>query len=198
MDTSPVRSANSEITQEYTASTKRIKGESKNISGKVPENERKANQSRLEYDVLQLAMRQIAIILGLLAFDSFAVASWEHVIVHHTGAPRRIEGTVTDYTGSQIPWVEIEVYDHPEVWDDASLSVVAMRAKQKKIASGTADENGHFKIGHVRKGSYEVQFMRLGWSTLSVLLNIDPHGEKLCTELRISGGAGENRVTPCH
>jgi hypothetical protein len=39
MDTSPVRTANSEITQEYTASTKRIKGESKNISGKVPENE---------------------------------------------------------------------------------------------------------------------------------------------------------------
>jgi hypothetical protein len=39
MDSSPVRTANSEITQEYTASTKRIKGESQNISGKVPENE---------------------------------------------------------------------------------------------------------------------------------------------------------------
>jgi hypothetical protein len=41
MNTSPVRTANSEITQEYTASIKRIKGESKNISGKVPENELK-------------------------------------------------------------------------------------------------------------------------------------------------------------
>jgi hypothetical protein len=41
MDTSPVRTANSEITQEYTAFRKRIKGESENISGKVPENELK-------------------------------------------------------------------------------------------------------------------------------------------------------------
>jgi hypothetical protein len=41
MNTSPVRTANSEITQEYTAFRKRIKGESENISGKVPENELK-------------------------------------------------------------------------------------------------------------------------------------------------------------
>lgn len=142
-------------------------------------------------------MRKMASILGLLLCTSFAIASWEHVIVHHKGTPRRIEGVVTDYTGAPIPWVEVEVYDHPGVWDDGSLTFVEMRAKQRKISSGSTDEKGHFKIRYVKKGSYEVQFMRMGWSTLSLLLKVDPHGEKLCTELRISGGSGENRVKPC-
>jgi hypothetical protein len=39
MDTSPVRTTNLGLRLEYTACAKRIKGESKNISGKVPENE---------------------------------------------------------------------------------------------------------------------------------------------------------------
>src|SRR4051794_25088340 len=120
--------------------------------------------------IFDFAMRKMVSILALLFCATFAVASWEHVIVHHKGTPRRVEGVVTDYTGAPIPWVEVEVYDHPEVWDYGSLTLVQMRAKQKKIASATADENGQFKIRHVKKGSYEVQFMRMGWSTLSLLL----------------------------
>jgi hypothetical protein len=144
-------------------------------------------------------MRYVAIMFGLLLCTTFARAIWEHEIIRDNGSAKRLEGVVTDYTGAPIPWVEIEVYDHPEVWDEASLSFVAMRAKQKKIASGTTDENGHFKIRHVRKGWYEVQFTRMGWNVLSVLLNVDPHGEKLCTRLRISGGGGsaETRTKPC-
>ncbi|MGH9515440.1 MAG: carboxypeptidase-like regulatory domain-containing protein [Terriglobales bacterium] len=144
-------------------------------------------------------MRRVAIICGLLLCTAFAVASWVHDIVRDAGNPKRLEGVVMDNTGAPIPWVEVEVYDHPELWDEASLSVVAIRVKQKKIASVTADENGHFRIRHLHKGSYEVQFTRMGWSILSVLLKVDPHGEKLCAELQISGGgAGESRVHPCH
>jgi len=39
MDTSPVRTTILGLRLEYTAYAKRIKGESQNISGKVPENE---------------------------------------------------------------------------------------------------------------------------------------------------------------
>jgi hypothetical protein len=39
MNTSPVRTTNLGLRVEYTACAKRIKGESENISGKVPENE---------------------------------------------------------------------------------------------------------------------------------------------------------------
>jgi len=142
-------------------------------------------------------MRPLRLLLGVVLFVSSAAGISEHEIARFKGAPKRLQGTVTDRTGAPIPWTEIEVYNNPAVWDESSLTLVQMRTKQKKIASGSTDESGHFKIRKVQKGLYEVQFTRTGWNTFSVLLNVDPHGEDLCTELRISGGSGENRVKPC-
>jgi hypothetical protein len=65
--------------------------------------------------IYDLAVRRVSIIFGLLLCTTFAVAIWEHEIVRDRGVPKRIEGAVTDYSGAPIPWVEIEVYDHPEM-----------------------------------------------------------------------------------
>lgn len=91
----------------------------------------------------------------------------------------------------------MEVYDNPQVWDD-SLSLVQMRSKQKKIASAVSDDNGRYNIRGIPVGQYEVQFSRMGWNILSVLLKVDGRRAKgLCVELQISSGAGRAQVKDC-
>ena len=142
-------------------------------------------------------MRPLILLLGVLLFVNAASAVWLHEVIHYDGPAKRLRGTVRDYSGAPIPFVGVGVYDHPELWDRHSMSMVERRARQKKIASVTADESGRYKI-RIRKGVYEVEFMRMGWSTVSVILHVDPNGSDLCMELPISGSShGQSKVIEC-
>jgi hypothetical protein len=145
-------------------------------------------------------MRVLRIVLACLMFAGVCAGIREHQLVKYDGPAKRLQGKVTDITRSPIPWVNVEVYDHPEVWNDDSLSWSAKRARQKKIASAQTGLKGLFSVGGVSKGVYEVQFSRMGWNILSVVMRVDPEsrGEGLCVELQVSGGGGsEGKVTRC-
>jgi protocatechuate 3,4-dioxygenase beta subunit len=139
---------------------------------------------------------------GVLAYLLLVGVCWSvlpHELVRYDGPAKRLRGRVTDYRGAPIPGVAVEVYDNPQVWSDESLSLVQKRTKQNMVASSVTDEKGTFNVRGVSRGLYEVQFSRMGWNTLSVMLNVDPHSraEELCVELPISGGAGEFKVKSC-
>ena len=121
----------------------------------------------------------------------------EHQIVRYGGPAKRLRGTVTDWSGAPIPDTQVEIYDNPQVWD-SSLSFVEVRSKQKKIASAITDDKGRYDIRGVPAGHYEVQFSRMGWNILSVLMEVGgPRAASLCVELQISGGAGRGQVKKC-
>jgi len=133
-----------------------------------------------------------ALVCLLLASVSDAVV--ERQLIKYGGSAKRLRGTVTDWTGAPIPEVQVEVYDNPEVWD-STLSLVEMRSKQKKIGSTMTDDKGRYTIKGVPTGQYEVQFSRMGWNILSVLVNVDDEKtENLCVELQLSGGTRQGQV----
>jgi len=78
------------------------------------------------------------------------------------------------------------------------MSLAQMRSKQEQIASTVADEKGRYTIKGVPAGQSEVQFSRMGWNILSVLMKVDGRrAGNLCVELQISGGAGQGQVRDC-
>jgi protocatechuate 3,4-dioxygenase beta subunit len=142
-------------------------------------------------------MRFVKIVAICLLLATACAAVIEHQIVR-SESPKHLRGTVTDWTGAPIPDTQVEVYDNPQVWDDDSLSLVQKRSKQKKIASAVADGRGRYSITGIPSGQYEVQFSRMGWNILSVLLKADRRRAKgLCVELEISGGAGQGQIKDC-
>lgn len=145
-------------------------------------------------------MRTVWTVLACVFLVGICSGVIEHQFTEYKGPAKRLQGKVTGPDGSAIPWVEIEVYDHPRVWTDDSLSFDQKRAKQHKVASGQTNLDGMFNIGGVPKGKYEVQFRRMGWNILSVVMWVDreSRGEGLCVELQISGGGGDpGRVKSC-
>ena len=143
-------------------------------------------------------MRSLKTALICMLLASVCAAVVEHQILKHGGPAKRLRGTVTDWTDAPISDTQVEVYDNPQVWD-GSLSFVQMRSKQKKIASAITDDKGRYYVRDVPAGRYEVQFSRMGWNILSVVLSVDGRkAEGLCVELQISGGAGEPQVKNCN
>ena len=144
-------------------------------------------------------MRLIRIALICVFLCSVCAAVIEHTTVTYDKPLKRLRGKVTDYSGAPIPFVQVEVYDNPQVLKDDGLAFDQTRARQKRVAITTTDDHGAFKFGPIPKGDYEVQFSRMGWDILSVLLNTGhpSNTANLCVELRISSGPGENKVKDC-
>ncbi len=148
---------------------------------------------------MKTSVRLAFLTLSCLLLVTVCWSVLQHEFVRYDGPAKRLRGKVTDYRGAAIPGTEVEIYDNPEVWNDDSLSQARKREKQTMVASSVTDEKGVFNVRGVPKGLYEVQFSRMGWNTLSVVLNVDPHSkaEDLCVELPISGGPGEFKVKSC-
>jgi len=145
-------------------------------------------------------VRPVLVFLFLVFLVGICWGTLQHELVRYDGPAKRPRGKVTDYRGEPIPGVDVAVYDNPQVWDEESQSSAEKRSKQKMIASAVTGQKGIFNVRGVPKGQYEVEFSRMGWNTLSLVLNIDPRSraEDLCVELPISGGAGEYKVKSCH
>ena len=111
---------------------------------------------------------------------------------------RRISGRVVDY-GAVNPGVNVQVFNHPEVWSDDSLSLAEKREKQSMIASVVTDDSGKFEFRKIGKGSYEVLFSKVGWDTVSALVAVEPSAttEQFCVKMPISGAGYDASVRTC-
>ena len=138
-------------------------------------------------------MRAVKTALVCLLLASVSGAVVEHQLIKYGGPAKRLRGTVADWTGAPISDVQVEVYDNPQVWD-STLTLLEMRSKQRKIGSTITDDKGRYNIRGVPAGQYEVQFSRMGWNILSVLVKVDAGmAENFCVELQISGGIRQGR-----
>jgi hypothetical protein len=112
---------------------------------------------------------------------------------------RRVQGEIMDVTGAPLRLVEITVFNHPEVWANDSLTVRQKRAIQKKLASTSSDEDGSFSLKKLAEGSYEVEFSRSGFNTLSVIVQINSSApsETFCIKLGVSDASDDSSFQPC-
>ena len=137
-------------------------------------------------------MRLLRIGLVGILLVANATAINEFTIQHYKPHVRRLQGVVVDPAGAPIPLAQVTVFDDPEVWSDESLNFEQKRERQKTIAETRADDEGRFSVKKLPKGSYEVEFSRGGFNTLSVIVQIDPseRSEKYCVHLSVSDGPG--------
>ena len=140
-----------------------------------------------------------SISLILLVSVSFAVII--HDTVHYERPVTSIRGRVTGY-GQVVRAFWVDVYDNAKVCLDDAMPPVEKRKRQTKVASVEPNERGEFNIKHLPKGFYEVEFGNHGgggYNELSVLVDVDPKGtnEKLCVDLGLESGPGQNTATKC-
>ncbi len=147
--------------------------------------------------------REITLILvGVMLLVSLAFAVIVQETLRYEQPVRAIRGRVTDPMGESITMIWVDVYDNAQVRLDDSMPLIEQRKRQTKVASVQPQANGEFKIKHLPKGFYEIEFGNHGGgglNSLSVLVNIDPDGTKdgLCVNLSIEGGGGKSHVDKC-
>jgi hypothetical protein len=146
-------------------------------------------------------VRKIALIsLGLLIVST-AGAVVIHDTVRYEHPIRTIRGKVTG-GGSALRVVWLDVYDNAQVRLDGSLPFAEQRKRQTRVATFEPDAEGEFKIKHLPKGFYELEFGNRGmggYNILSVLVNVDPKGmeDRLCVDLSLESGGEHSSVAKC-
>ena len=143
-------------------------------------------------------LHKVTTSLSLLFLVSVSFAVMVHNTVRYARPVRSIRGRVTGY-GQVVPVFWVDVYDNAEVCLDNSMPPVE---KRTKVASVEPNERGEFNIKHLPKGFYEAEFGNHGgggYNDLSVLVNVDPKGtsDKLCVDVSLESGPGQNTVTKC-
>jgi len=140
---------------------------------------------------------KIGVICMLLVAVSAAMNV--HKLIWYKSPVKRIQGEIVAIDGKPIRFADVVVFSNPEVWSNDSLNFQQKRAKQRKIAATRADEDGRFYVKKLAKGSYEVEFSRGGFDTLSVIVQVDPvaRSEKFCVELGVSDTSAEPSFQPC-
>jgi hypothetical protein len=143
----------------------------------------------------------LSILFSILFLVGIAYAVVIHDTVHYEHSVRAIRGRVTSL-GAVMRVVWVDVYDNAQVCLDDSLTQAEKRKRQTKIVSAEPNDNGEFKITHLPKGFYEVEFGNRGnggYNILSVLIQVDPKGTKdgLCVNLSQEGLGGQSTATRC-
>jgi hypothetical protein len=140
---------------------------------------------------------KIGVICALLVAASAAMNI--HKLIWYKSAVKRIQGEIVAIDGKPIRLADVVVFSNPEVWSDDSLNFQQKRAKQRKVAATRADEDGSFHVEKLARGSYEVEFSRGGFDTLSVVVQVDPaaRSEKFCVHLGVSDTSAEPSFRPC-
>jgi hypothetical protein len=133
----------------------------------------------------------VLISLGILSFPSIALAVVEIERVRYEPPVRTIRGKLTGF-GYVVPSLSVQVYDNAKVWLDDSVPYAEKRNRQTLVASVEPNYKGEFKIKHLPKGLYEVEFGNGGnggYNILSVLVDVDPKGAKdrLCADVSLEG-----------
>jgi len=134
----------------------------------------------------------VLIWLGILCFASIALAVVEHETVRYERPVRTICGKLTGF-GNVVPTLGVQVFDNGQVWLDDSIVPFEKKKKQNLVASAELNDKGEFKIKHLPKGFYEVEFGNGGnggnggYNVLSVLVDVDPKGAKdrLCVDVSL-------------
>lgn len=130
------------------------------------------------------------IFIAILVFASTAFAVVELETLRYAKPVRAIEGKLTG--GGHVARLSVQVYDNAKVWLDDSMSMAEKRKRQTLVASAEPNDRGEFKIKHLPKGFYGVEFGNGGmggYNILSVLVNVDPMGtkDKLCVDVSLEG-----------
>jgi hypothetical protein len=138
----------------------------------------------------------ICTLLAILAAPGAAVV--EFVQVRYETPVSDIHGRTVDETGAAIPFVEIRVFNHPEVFSDDSLNLDQKRQKQKQVAATSSSQEGKFSLRGLPQGFYEVEFRKSGFHVLSVLIQVDPSAGsgKFCVRMGVDPG-GKPSFGPC-
>lgn len=146
----------------------------------------------------------MSIPIFILFFSSVALPVVEFETVRYERPLRTIRGKLTGF-GYVVSSLSVQVYDNAELWLDDSMPMVEKRKRQNLVASAEPNEHGEFKVKHLPKGFYEIEFGNGGtggYNILSVLVNVDPKGAKdaLCVDVSLesvpSPRSSVRRCTP--
>ena len=134
-----------------------------------------------------------AIFVALFSAACFANELIRIPLAHPT--IRRISGRVVAQ-GDFDSGVEVQVFDHPEVWSDNSLSLVEKRKRQSLVASAVTDKSGGFALRHIHNGSYELCFSKPGFDMVSVTVTVasSASSDQLCVTIPVSEAGGAASV----
>jgi len=140
---------------------------------------------------------KIGVVLALLAGVSLALN--EHKSIWFKSPLNRIQGHVVDAAGDAIDLAEVNIWTHPEVWSDDSLSYEQKRSKQRKVETTSTDDHGKFYVKKLPRGSYEVEFKKDGFNDLSVIVQVDSSApsERFCVKLTPGSEGNDGSFQPC-
>jgi hypothetical protein len=150
------------------------------------------------------ALAAVLISIIFWFFTGLALAVVEFETMRYERPVRTIRGKLTGF-GQVVPSLSVQVYDNAKVWLDDSLSIAEKRKRQTLVASAEPNDRGEFKVKHLPKGLYEIEFGNEGmggYNILSVLVNVDPRGagDKLCVDVSLEGApspqSSVRRCTP--
>jgi hypothetical protein len=114
----------------------------------------------------------VLISVGILFFTSIALAVVEIETVRYERPVRTIRGKLTGF-GNVVPNLSVQVYDNAKVWLDDSMPIAEKRKRQTLVASAEPNDRGEFKVKHLPKGFYEVEFGNGGMGGYNVLSVLD-------------------------
>jgi hypothetical protein len=140
---------------------------------------------------------RIGLIFSLFATSCAALNV--HELIQYTPSIKRVQGEIVDPGNKPVDYADISVFNNPGVLLDESLTMEQQRNRQKEVFETRADENGKYSVKKLPKGSYELEFSKPGFDTLSVIVQIDPSGrsDKLCVRMFYSSNSGESEFQPC-
>jgi hypothetical protein len=104
----------------------------------------------------------------------------EHIVVVEKKPVLEIRGVVFDPSDSPIPHAKVELYDHPEVWTDATILTnwEERTRRQHKLREFVTKEDGKFRLQDVEPGKYELRLTYEGFNTTSIIFTLAAPGQK--------------------
>jgi hypothetical protein len=96
------------------------------------------------------------------------------VMVEHR-SHRRLSGVVENGTGTRFESVLVEVFDHPEVYDDKVQIKPGHEIVQHRLAACVTGRDGRFCFNHIRSGRYELRASAdASWNQTHLLVTLAP------------------------
>lgn len=144
-------------------------------------------------------MQAFRAVLILAIFTNITSAVVEHSLIEYKPPVSEIAGKVVGW-GTAGSGVQIDIFRRSEVGSNSSPNLGQHHPPQDKVQTLHTGRDGQFKVRHLPKGTYEVQFYKEGWDTLSINIRVDPSASatRLCVNLRISGATSGASVEKCH
>lgn len=97
-----------------------------------------------------------------------------NIVIGRVDHVKSFRGVVSK--GEPLPQTLVEVFSDGEIIAmDNSPEVSLRKENQIRVAACTTGEDGEFCFDHLAPGTYELRFSKVGFETISFIINYDPN-----------------------